>query len=131
METINQRLVTQFLKLMKNPLSARLLTVDLYDFMYARGGFIAHFDREGFHDARFTSVHRFDHTLELMRGHVELNVLLNTANSQTIAQARRMIAMNQAAELTKYIQKTQERLNSLQAEFNFELSVQVKTRGES
>lgn len=114
------KLKVQFAKLIKNPLHSRLLTKDLYEYISVRSGFIAHFDRDGFHKARFWTLADFDRTIDLMRINKDLKALLDSLDPDAIPQARFKIAQAEANLLRQQAKVKEEHANKLQKQFSWE-----------
>lgn len=115
------KLVIQFKKLMKYPTMPRYLTVDLYEFISIRGGFIAHYDRNGFHKARFWTLRDFDHTITMMSANKELAKLLNSISMDELGWARFKVASAEASLVKAQAAAMQYHLEQLQSKFTKEL----------
>jgi hypothetical protein len=104
----------QWLHFLNMPASYTRFTNDLYEAMYSRGGFIAHFDRAGFFKARFGTLGAFDETLKMMRKVPELKELTEVA---TIPEARFKIAQLEHWTMLQQVKVIEEHARNLQSKF--------------
>lgn len=116
-----KKLAKQFAKLIENPTMYHKFTKDLYEYMYIRGEFIAHYNREGFFKARFWSLNDFDTTLDIMRRNRELALLLDHVSTDALAMARYKIAAMEANVLTQQARSLEDHVNRLQEQFQLKL----------
>lgn len=89
-------LLQQWLRLLELPSAYSRFTVSLYEAMYTRGSFIAHFNREGFFKSRFWTLADFDNTVSMMSEVPELKELIKKTPAELIANARFKIASCEA-----------------------------------
>ncbi|HRT83951.1 MAG TPA: hypothetical protein P5523_04870 [Bacteroidales bacterium] len=89
---MKNNLKTQWAKFVKSGFNASRFTKDLYEAMYPRGRFIAHFDKNGFHKARFWTVNDLDFTFTMMREVKELKELLYSIDTEELIKARLRVA---------------------------------------
>lgn len=113
----NGKLLTQWLRLLDLPSAPNRLTKDLYESMYTRGEFIAHFDRMGFYRSRFCTLMDFDQTLEMMAKVPELKELIKQTPVIALANARYKIASLEASILTTKARVMLAHVERLQSQF--------------
>ncbi|HMX98730.1 MAG TPA: hypothetical protein PK473_03145 [Nitrosomonas sp.] len=106
----------QWEKFVKSGFNASRFTKDLYEAMYKRGRFIAHYSREGFHKERFLTVDGLDFTFLMMREVKELKELLYSVDTEELIKAKLMVArievdtLNSQIEVLKHhVQKIKDR----------------------
>jgi hypothetical protein len=110
-------LLTQWTRLLALPSAYSRLTVDLYEAMYTKGSFIAHYNREGFFRARFWTLADFDSTIDMMLEVPKLAELIKATPIELLAQCRYKIASSEAAISLKRAKILQEHVLKLQAQF--------------
>lgn len=119
---MNNKLKIQFNKFIeKIGISDRHFTNELYETLHTKSGFIAHFNKQGFIEARFRTLADFDRTLEVMMLDKELKELVESVDPLKIAQARYRIASNEAHILSKTAQNMLNKIKDLQSKFNKDL----------
>lgn len=107
----------QWLKLLELPTAPNRLTKDLYEAMYTRGSFIAHFDRAGFYRARFSTLGAFDQTIDMMLEVPELKALYLSSEPDLVGNARYKIASMEANLLKTQALIMQDHVSRLQSKF--------------
>lgn len=118
---MNNKLQFQFVKLIKFPTMQIYLTQDLYEYMRDRSGFIAHYNRQGFHKARFLTLADFDRTIELMRLDKDLKILVDNIPTDDLSWARYSVASSEASLLKKQAEIYMYHVNQLQDQFTVPL----------
>lgn len=112
-----QPLSAQLTRLLELPSAYSRFTIALYEAMYTRGSFIAHFNRQGFYKARFTTLAGFDETLRMMNEVQDLKAVLSKVSPEVIANARYKIACLEANVLTQQARISLEHVERLQQQF--------------
>lgn len=123
---MKRSILNQWLRLLELPSASSRFTVDLYDAMYTRGHFIAHYNRQGFYKARFWRLADFDETLRMMNEVKDLKKLIDATSVELIAHARLKVAEMEASVLYSHIKIQAEHLKNLQSQFNFKLIDETK-----
>lgn len=117
---MKNKLREQFEKLIEKPLHQSRLTKDLYIELHTRGSMIAHFDKSGFHKARFCTLRDFDQTIESIRSSKNLKYLLENISVEKLAMARFQIAQSEAQILKKQAEVFMYHAAQLQTKFSKE-----------
>lgn len=118
---MKKSLQSQFERLLALPSASERLTKALYEAMYLRGSFIAHFNRQGFHKARFWTLADFDKTIRMMSEVKELRELLENTDVTLISMARFKIAAMECNNLNQQALINLEHIQKLQNQFNKKL----------
>ena len=117
----DSKLLSQWIRFLELPSAYSRFTTKLYDSMYTRGSFIAHFNREGFFKARFSSLAAFDLTISMMSKVPELKALLDNTHEDTLADARYSIACMEANILIQKAHIYLHHVAKLQAQFSIRI----------
>lgn len=112
------KLMNQWLRLLELPSAYSRFTTTLYESMYTRGSFIAHFNREGFFKARFQTLADFDHTLEMMAEVPELKRLIEYTPVSVLAETRYKIAAMEANIVSQQAKIMNQHVLNLQSRFS-------------
>ena len=108
----------QWNRLLELPSANSRLTRELYETLCTRCNMIAHFDRNGFHKARFWTLDDFDQTLALMCTSETGRKILKNTDSTLIANARYKIACLEAGVVITQARIMQEHVIKLQSKFS-------------
>lgn len=111
--TNSSTLQKQWDRFIKSNYSYHRFTKDLYNAMYTKGGFIAHYNKEGFYKARFCTLSDLDHTMTLMNSIPELYTLLDNTHTEHLINSRNNVIDVEYRSLIRERELIDERMNTL------------------
>jgi len=117
----NVKLLEQWQRFVKSHYRPSRFTRELYEALYMSSGFIAHFDKNGFHKARFWTTHALDYTLETMAKSPKLKALIDSVNIDEQIQARLTIARGEYSTLCAQAAVMLEHAARIKAQYREEL----------